>query len=114
AEYGGWTDPYYDLGSALSRGGVGLAEIKRVDLYSIAYHGTKWSPGGGAGTELELVLLAGMVDGRWVAAEAWNDYTGWGCRDNSDVHIAATRDQAIANGLTNSGRLALGLPEVSR
>jgi hypothetical protein len=103
--------PLDDIQTALEQGGgrADLWDVAEVTEYAIDYHGTPWSPGSGGGSELGLVLVARLKDGRWLGLEAWNDYTGWGCQDGSDLYIGPTREDVIANGITNDGRSALGL-----
>ena len=118
--------PYYDLAYALTYAedghhrstppadrGVRLADVAEVVRYSISYHDEKWSPGDEenwgsfGGTELEMSLVGTLKDGRWFTVEAWNDYTGWGCRDDTDVFLSATESEALSK-LTDSARYALG------
>lgn len=107
-------DIAYALERASDAGSIGLWHLAEVTDVSISYHGSPYSltdktPGG---TELQLCLVAQLTDGRWIGLEAWNDYTGWGCQDGADAYIGDTRDDVIANGITNDGRSALGLETV--
>lgn len=104
----------YDWQEALSSAEIGtvgfppqpvealsMSDIARVDAYAVdANEG---------GTELELYAVLELVDGRWAALEAWNDYTGWGCQDGSSIRVGKDRDAVIRFGLTDEGRRALGL-----
>jgi hypothetical protein len=66
------------------------------------------------GTELDMVALLELNDGRWASLEAGNDYTGWGCMgDFAAVRIGSTREAVIRYGLTKESRarLRLALPE---
>jgi hypothetical protein len=113
--------PLDDFASALESpsiqpadaGGISLDMVKTVERYSVNYHGADWKPGDTGGTELGLFAVGTLMDGRWFSVEAWNDYTGWGCQDGSDVYIGATEADVVANGVTNDGRSALGYPEVT-
>ena len=89
-----------------------LADLAEVTHYSISWHGQPYRPGGddNGGSELMLVLLGTLKDGRWFALTAWNDYTGWGCQDHCDIRISESRDDVIRFGLDNEGRETLGLP----
>jgi hypothetical protein len=88
-----------------------MADVARVDAYAISYHDERWKPGDSTGSELRLTAVLELTDGRWASLEAWNDYTGWGCQDGSAVRIGADRDSVVRFGLTDEGRLALGLAE---
>lgn len=107
--------PLDDIASAFEVAGVEgvtFEDIASVTHYSIDYHGVKWEPApgdSGGGTELGMVLLGTLNDGRWFGLEAWNDYTGWGCQDNADLYVGPTREDVIANGITADGRAALGV-----
>ncbi|GAA4075617.1 hypothetical protein [Nocardioides kongjuensis] len=107
--------PLDDLAYALESAGEDghtLADIAEVTDYSISYHGAPWTPGEDGGTELTLIVLARLTDGRWLAMEAWNDYTGWGCQDGVDAYVGPTREDVVTNGLTNDARSALGIETV--
>lgn len=87
-----------------------IHDIKRVDRWYVDYHGTEWTPEDSyCGSELTMVILGELHDGRWFTINAWNDYTGWGCQDDSQIRITATRERAIAKGLDKEGRERLGL-----
>lgn len=110
-------DPYDDIVEAIevgaARSGSHLTPdgVESIEAYAIWSHGERWVPGKHIGSELEMTLLGRTKGGRWFALEAWNDYTGWGCQDSSDLYIGDTREDAVRNGLTNSGREALGMVE---
>lgn len=94
-------------------GRIALADIAEVERYYVSYHGLVWTPDNDAdGSELDMVLLMRLHDGRWASVTAWNDYTGWGCQDASYVKVGATRDDVIRYGLDNEGRerLRIQLP----
>lgn len=120
--------PYADLYAALDTGvfltaGVpsevappfGMSDIASVKGYAISGNDRfggpdgPFQPGQGLGTDLTMILFGQLNDGRWFSVNAWNDYTGWGCRDDSQVRVAADERTIIANGLDNEGREALGL-----
>ena len=86
-----------------------LHDIKKVHEHHVSYHGTEWRPGDGTSSELTLVAILELQDGRWATINAWNDYTGWGCQDDSQIRIAPDRLTAIRNGLDNEGRELLGV-----
>lgn len=117
--------PYSDLIESLDSGRTGTAEapsteldrisfeqVATVEKYAISYHGEDWRPGnydGYAGTELNMTILGTLKDGRYFTVVAWNDYTGWGCQDDSVVRVGATRDDCIRYGLDTAARALLGL-----
>jgi hypothetical protein len=103
--------PYDDISVALetARAPVALADLATVTHYGINYHGHTWTPGEAGGSELEMVLLGTLRDGRHFALEAWNDYTGWGCQDGADFYAGDTEGDVIHNGLTQEGRTRLGV-----
>jgi hypothetical protein len=122
--------PVYDLAETLERSNPMLAtapatsagealhilDIKRVVRYHISYHGAEWLPGNDvsepyAGTELDMNLTAELMDGRWISVQSWNDYTGWGCQDGSEVRIGDSESQVVEFGLDNNGRKVLGYSE---
>jgi hypothetical protein len=88
-----------------------LQDISRVDRYDISYHGSPWvrDDDVSGGSELSMTLLAELSDGRWLSVEAWNDYTGWGCQDGSELRVGDTRERVISQGLTAAARKSLGL-----
>ena len=106
-------DPFGDIECALhvARGGrpLVLADLASVTDYSIRSDDGEWQPGGSIATELSMYILGTLKTGEWFALEAWNDYTGWGCQDGADLYIGPTREDVIANGVTNDGRSALGI-----
>jgi hypothetical protein len=99
AQYGTQKDP------------VALDQVATVDRYFIDSNGGQWTPEtpDAGGSEVTLVLLGTLKDGRWFGLEAWNDYTGWGCQDGCDIYVGPTREDVVANGLTVEGRNHLGL-----
>lgn len=118
--------PTDDLAYALGGGTYGTAEslskpadvitlgqVERVIRYDVSYHGAEWTAPDSGGSELDMVLVAELTDGRWISVEAWNDYTGWGCQDGSEVRVGATEDDVVWHGLTQEGRRRLGYPEVT-
>lgn len=48
--------------------------------------------------EPSIAYLAELTDGRYVYADAWCDYTGWGCRDAADYYVG-TREQVMSHML---------------
>ncbi len=106
-------DIVYALERASAAGSIGLWHLAEITDVSISYHDATYTPENKlSGTELQLYLVARLTDGRWIGLEAWNDYTGWGCQDGADAYIGDTRDDVIANGITNDGRSALGMETV--
>ncbi len=109
-------DPLYDIQVALevamaaSGDKLTLWDLDEVTDYYVSSHEKVWEPGQSVGSELNLYLIARLKDGRWIGLDAWNDYTGWGCQDGADVYFGDSREDVIANGITNDGRSALGLP----
>lgn len=83
-------------------------EVKKVVRWHVSYHGQEWKPGNSTGTELSLVAVLKLRNGQWASVEAWNDYTGWGCQDHSDVRIGDTEDAVVRHGLSTEGRSTLG------
>ena len=95
--------------------GFQIAEVERVVRYHVSYHSEVWTPTNDAGgTELSLYVVGQLIDGRWFSVVAWNDYTGWGCQDGSDVRIGDTEEQVVAFGLDQEGRRLLGYEETTR
>ncbi|MDF2969248.1 MAG: hypothetical protein K0Q93_3026 [Nocardioidaceae bacterium] len=58
--------------------------------------------------ETDVYALLKLTDG-WGTVQAWCDTTGWDCRSGGQWKWAATREEAIANGLGKAERAALGL-----
>ncbi len=56
----------------------------------------------------DVVLLAELTDG-WATLTAWCDTTGWDCQSGGSWKWAATKEDAIRNGLDKEGRIRLGL-----
>jgi len=86
-----------------------LDVVEAIHESHVSYHGEVWSPEHETSTEMTMVLLIELKDGRWATLNAWNDYTGWGCQDDSTIRVSPTRDHAIQYGLDNEGRDLLGL-----
>lgn len=109
--YWSYPDPYADIAAALNVASTSttLTDIAAVERYHIASHGVTWEPGSTIDSELELVLLGRLGDGRWFGLEAWNDYTGWGCGEGADFYVGDSEDDVILNGLTQEGRAALAV-----
>lgn len=86
------------------RGSISLDRMKRVDAFHVG------SPEGYASTE--VFALVELVDG-WGTLVAWCDTTGWDCQSGGQWKWAATREEAIRNGLGTEerARLELSLPE---
>lgn len=86
-------------------------DVAEVTDWFISYHsGGRYEVGSGdTGTELDLVAVLRLWDGRWASVQGWNDYTGWGCQDGSTVAIGESREQVIRFGLDEEGRRKLGL-----
>lgn len=103
--------PMADFLYALREKGFEPLEVLRIDLGAAFYGGWAWKPGESTGSELSLYVLAELTDDTWMALEAWNDYTGWGCMDGVDVTTWTSREAAIQRGLSQSGRIALGLED---
>ncbi len=90
-----------------------IADVEAVTRYHVTYHDeVPWAPGRSTGTELNLLAVGRLRDGRWFSVEAWNDYTGWGCQDGSDIRVGATEEQVVRFGLSAEARSALGYAEV--
>jgi len=112
-----WDDstPYETFTAApipMSTGMVRAQDIARIDAYHVSYYGEQWTPqNSSTGTELQMVVLAELRDGRWLAVTAYNDYTGWGCQDGSHKSVANTRKDAIKYGLTKEDRILLGFEQ---
>lgn len=119
-----WPEPAVDLRYALTESpdwgsatfpthpveAFGIADVERVERYHVSYHDEVWRPGvdTGRGTELSLYVVGRLADGRWFSVVAWNDYTGWGCQDGSDVRIGDTERAVVEYGLDQEGRRLLG------
>ena len=96
-------------GPSRPTGPILLGDIERIDRYHVDYGGSKWTPDNrDGGSELNMVLLCELRDGRWASIVAWNDYTGWGCQDGVDVRVGATRENVVRYGLDNEQRGLLG------
>ena len=92
--------------SSVSERRIGLDDIAEV----VDWDGHTNEPGGG--TELTLVAILRLNDGTFAAVDAWNDYTGWGCRDGVEVLFASTLDDLKA-WLTDETRRRLGIAPTS-
>lgn len=87
----------------------GSGDVEAVVHWYASYHDIRYLPGGDTGTELQLYAVLRLRDGRWVALEAWTDYTGWGCQDGTEIKVGATYRQVVDLGLSQGARIALGL-----
>jgi hypothetical protein len=90
-------------------------QVAEVAEWCVTYHGgDPYVAGSGdTGSELDLVAILRLKDGRWASVQGWNDYTGWGCRDGSQMSIGATKEQVVRFGLDDEGRTKLGLANPS-
>lgn len=85
-----------------------VAEV--TDWYATYNEGGPYVAGSGdTGTELDLIAVVRLKDGRWASINAWNDYTGWGCQDGSEIAIGDTKEQVVQFGLDEDGRRKLNL-----
>jgi hypothetical protein len=85
-----------------------VAEV--TDWFASYHEGGPYVVGSGdTGTELDLVAILRLKDGRWASVQAWNDYEGWGCQDGTKVAIGDTKEQVVMFGLDEEGRRKLGL-----
>lgn len=101
---------------------ISVFDVKAIEREYVSYHyyhsgddnepPRSWQPGDDLGSELDMVILAELENGMWIGVEAWNDYTGWGCQDDSAVSVGS-RDDVIRHGLSDSACLKLGLPTVA-
>lgn len=89
-------------------------QVAEVVRYHVSYHSVTWQPGVEPGTELSLLTVMRLTDGRWASVVAWNDYTGWGCQDASDVRIGATEQEVVTHGLDAEARRTLGYEATER
>lgn len=96
-------DPY--LWDSLYEFGTG--DIPEPDQITEITHLWATSPEGYASTS--IALLARLADGRWATCVAWSDTSGFGCQQQVDWRIHATRGQAVALGLDTEARGRLGL-----
>lgn len=103
--------PISDVITAFAKAGYDIAKVKNVSEYFLGGNEvSSWKPGDpDLGTEICIVLVGETLDKRWYALEAWNDYTGWGCQDDSDIYFGDTKTDVIVNGLTQEGRVSLDL-----
>lgn len=86
-------------------------DIAEVTEYDIKSHEERWEkPGDYIGSELDMVVVGRLKDGRWFSGKAWNDYTGWGCQDGVDWKVADTYTQLVYDGLDDEDRNRLALP----
>lgn len=65
-----------------------------------------------AGTELGAcgILILKHEERAYASFRAWNDYTGWGCRDGVDFHVGTFHD-VLRWGLGDHERQLLGYEE---
>jgi hypothetical protein len=92
---------------------VRLHDLAEVVRYYVSHNDAVWTPGDvDGGSELQLIVVARTKAGQWVSVEAWNDFTGWGCQDGSDVRIGVSEEQVVRYGLSNDARARLGYPPV--
>lgn len=88
-----------------------LHDVAEIIAQFVEYGGTVATEvGHGFGTELSLDAVLRLKDGRYAALTAWNDYTGWGCRDGSEIRLGPLPD-VIAYGLDKGQRERLGFSE---
>lgn len=87
------------------------ADVAEVTDWYVTYHeGPPYIAGSGdTGSELTLIAILRLHDGRWVALQGWNDYTGWGCQDGAEMKVGGSREQVVRFGLDDDGRRKLGL-----
>lgn len=89
----------YEIITQADKGIVTAGRISRVDAW--------WASSEEGYADTDVVVLAEAVDG-WLTLVAWCDTTGWDCQSGGRWHWAATREDAIRNGLDNEARARLG------
>lgn len=122
-----WPDEYvaYDFTEAISTASpvapatpgasagnpVAPGDVAEVTDWYVTYNGgPPYVAGSGdTGTELTLIAILRLKDGRWAALQGWNDYTGWGCQDGAEMKVGESREQVVRFGLDDDGRRKLGL-----
>lgn len=82
------------------KGSISLERIVSVE----AFHAISTEGYG----SMDLCGLFKLTDG-WATVMAWCDTTGWDCRSDGQWKWAATREEAIENGLGKEERASLGL-----
>ena len=87
---------------------IALDDIDSVLTYHLESNQEVWAPGESIGTELKMLLLGKLKDGRWFTLSAWNDYTGWGCQSGATFTIGDTLEAVSAYGLDERERNLLG------
>lgn len=67
-------------------------EIKRDEIESVikSWGDTNGSSKESSGSELSFGAVLKLKDGRFAYVTGWNDYTGWGCQDGTEVRYADT------------------------
>lgn len=88
---------------------IAFDDIDSVISYHVRSHEAVWAPGASIGTELEMVLLGKLKDGRHFTLSAWNDYTGWGCQSGATFTIGDTIEAVTAYGLDERERNMLAI-----
>lgn len=81
---------------AIRKDGLEPENISKVHAF---YEGENDSESWGA--------LVEMKDGRFVAMEAWCDYTGWGCQDGGSLSVALNKRDALMLGFSEDMRKKL-------
>lgn len=100
-EYGAYIDTHaYEVLTGVDRDLITPQRIKSVP------HLWAESPEGWASKD--VVVLVELVDG-WATLTAWCDTTGFDCQSGGIWKWAATKEDAIQNGLDKEGRIRLGL-----
>jgi hypothetical protein len=91
---------------------VGNASGERFDHDAVAEVTHFYADSNGEpGTELTLQAVMRLHDGRWAFLDAWNDYTGWGCQDDSVARVAESFEDVVLHGMDAEARRNLSISD---
>lgn len=62
----------------------------------------------GENDEAHWIGLFLLKDGRYCIADAWCDYTGWDCRADNNIEVAASMEDVLRYGLDSEAKKRLG------
>ena len=88
---------------ALPISGVDLSYFSIEDVEEVFHASEGWND------EEHWIAVVRLKDGRFVAMNAWCDYTGWDWQSGGEARVASSYNEIIRFGLSDDERNDLGI-----
>jgi len=91
--------------------GFGIEDIDQITNFLIESNDNSepWELDETIGTQLNMLVVGVLKDGRWFSGAFYNDYTGWGCQSGADFRVSESEQTLYEYGLDASERDKLGI-----